>query len=99
MPPKAKPFGGKDSRAVEVVAKPLWSSFEVEHVRDFKRKERAYQTQLEASSLAPVPLSDLVQIDFAAALPFWISAQLQAHLASTAGTATGAGADALGAVS
>lgn len=60
------------SRAVEVIPRPVWSSFSVDHMRRFLDAERQYKAQLAATGGAPPSLFELVDSDFLPAIPAWV---------------------------
>jgi hypothetical protein len=70
------------SRAVEVIARPIWNSFGVEHLRRFLNAERQYRAQLAATGGVAPTLFELVDSDFLPAIPLWVAGSLRTRVKS-----------------
>ena len=70
------------SRAVEVIPRPVWNSFGVEHLRRFLDAERQYRAQLAATGGVAPTLFELVDSDFLPAIPLWVAGRTKVALKS-----------------
>ena len=68
------------SRAVEVIPRPVWNSFGVEHLRRFLDAERQYRAQLAATGGVAPTLFELVDSDFLPAIPLWVAGRTRVAL-------------------
>ena len=68
------------SRAVEVIPRPVWSSFAVDHMRRFQEAERQYRAQLVASGSQPPSLLELVDVEFLPAVTPWAAGRERKEL-------------------